>query len=121
MKTKKTSSNFSTFTLLGLVLIVVLLGGLGEIWFRVQIHRTAERIQQTDLQASDLNRRLQLVEARIAEARRPDVLLERVGGRLVRPTEGKVVWVSDPDEFEIAVSPGIGVAGGSWSETRNVP
>jgi len=116
-----TRPRFFTVFMVALTLGAILLGGLIEITFRVQIHRTADRIKQTELEIADLSRHLQLLNTRIAEAQHPDLLMERIGGRMHRPADRNVVWVSDPDGYGITFSPGNDVAGRSLTRAANVP
>lgn len=112
---------FSTVFLVALILGAILVGGLAEITFRVQIHRTADRIKETELEIADLSRHLQLLNTRIAEAQHPDLLMERVGGRMHRPADRSVVWIPDADGYEITFSPGSDIAGRSQVPTGNLP
>ena len=79
--------------------------GLGAVWMRQEISQAANRSRVLDLKMSDVERRLDEVNAEVASAVNPDVLLQqnqamRLG--LVSPREIQVVRVPESPELRLA-------------------
>lgn len=79
--------------LLGLVICTILTGVAGQVWLRLQIEHSAAAIRQHEIALRDLNRQNDYYQSQIAQHLRPDRLMERIGVRLVRPDDQRVVWV----------------------------
>ena len=79
--------------------------GLGAVWMRQEISQAANRSRVLDLKMADVGRRLDEVNAEVATAVNPDVLLQqnqamRLG--LVSPREIQVVRVGESPELRLA-------------------
>ena len=79
--------------------------GLGAVWMRQEISQAANRGRVLDLKLADVARRLDEVNAEVAVAVNPDVLLQqnqamRLG--LVSPREVQVTHVSESPELRLA-------------------
>ena len=79
--------------------------GLGAVWVRQEISQTANRSRALVAKLNDVNRRLDEVNAEIAAAVNPDVLLKqnaamRLG--LGTPKEAQVVRVEGSPEIRLA-------------------
>jgi len=79
--------------------------GLGAVWMRQEISQAANRSRVLDLKMADVERRLDEVNAEVASAVNPDVLLQqnqamRLG--LVSPREIQVVRVPESPELRLA-------------------
>lgn len=82
----------------GLAIAVVLLtvftaagGGLGVVWLRQQITRSAQNSQLLEQELADLNRRNSFVATKISRTHHPEYLLGRVGNRLQPTREHQIV------------------------------
>jgi len=95
MKKKTTAFVLPSLNLIlcGLLFAIALFGLLAQVSLRQEITRTAQSIESSERELRDLERRNQFLSARLAEAHRPDILLERMGDRLVRPNDQQVIWV----------------------------
>ena len=89
------------------LLLLVFAGslGLGAVWFRQEISQTANRSRALESRFADVERRLDRVNALVAEAANPDVLLKqneamRLG--LAVPREIQVVRVAGSPELRLA-------------------
>ena len=89
------------------LLLLVFAGslGLGAVWFRQQISRTANRSRALECKLADVERRLDEVNAQVAAAVNPDTLLRqneamRLG--LAAPREIQVVRVNGSAELRLA-------------------
>lgn len=79
--------------------------GLGAVWVRQEIYSTANRSRVVQLQVAEVERRLDEVNAEVATALNPGVLLRqnevmRLG--LVAPREVQVVRVDESPELRLA-------------------
>ena len=79
--------------------------GLGAVWLRQEISQTANRSRSLETKMANVERRLDEVNAEVAAALNPDVLLQqnqamRLG--LVSPREMQVVRVSESPELRLA-------------------
>jgi hypothetical protein len=79
--------------------------GLGAVWMRQEISQAANRSRALEMKMADVERRLDEVNAEVAAAVNPDVLLQqnqfmRLG--LVSPREIQVVRVSESPELRLA-------------------
>jgi hypothetical protein len=79
--------------------------GLGAVWMRQEISQAANRGRALEVKMADVERRLDEVNAEVAAAVNPDVLLQqnqamRLG--LVSPRELQVVRVGESPELRLA-------------------
>lgn len=79
--------------LLGVFLAVSLFGGLSQVWIQRQISQTASLIEDHEKTLQDLKRKNRFMNARIAEAQRPDELIKIVGNQMQRPDWNKIYQV----------------------------
>ena len=94
--------------LIGLTLILLVFSGslgLGAVWMRQEISQAANRGRLLEGRMADVERRLDEVNADVAAAVNPDVLLQqnqamRLG--LVAPREAQVVRVDESPELHLA-------------------
>lgn len=94
-----------------LSVLISLIGGMSLIWTRVQIRKSADRIERTERVLTDLNRRIQQVDAQIAQAHQPERLIARVEGRM-RPPEGRqIVWYRPAEREGGELVPGVAFTG----------
>lgn len=95
MKNNRTAFVLPSLNLIlcGLLFAIALCGLLAQVSLRQEITRTAQSIENNERQLRDLERRNQFLSTRLAEAHRPDVLLERMGDQLIRPRDQQVIWV----------------------------
>ncbi len=81
-------------SLLAGLVIISAMGGLTLVWLRQQITDTATRIQVTQRERIEVERRLEYLSSRIAEMHRPDVLRAQaasMGLTLTRPDARQIV------------------------------
>ena len=94
--------------LIALTLLLLMFSGslgLGAVWMRQEISQAANRSRMLEVKMADVARRLDEVNAEVAGAVNPDVLLQqnqamRLG--LVSPREIQVVRVSESPELRLA-------------------
>jgi hypothetical protein len=94
--------------LIGLTLLLLVFSGslgLGAVWMRQEISQAANRGRLLEVKMADVERRLDEVNAQVAVAVNPDVLLQqnqtmRLG--LVSPRELQVVRVGESPELRLA-------------------
>ena len=98
--------------ILSIVVLVSAVGGLGLVWMRQQITDTASRIQKLQRDSVDVQRRLEYLDAKIAELLRPDVLSHRsmeLGLGLTRPKASQIVHMGPlrlPPQMDLPVIDG---------------
>jgi hypothetical protein len=94
----KTISNYwmslIVFTLLALLLTAS--AGLGVVWMRQQIMRTAHNAKTLEQQVAQVERKSSYLLSKIAEVHSPEFLKARTQGVLVPPSKDHVVWAKLP-------------------------
>lgn len=98
---------FVNQTIVLALLLLVFSGtlGLGAVWVRQEIYSTANRSRGLQLKLADVSRRLDEVDAEVAAALNPDVLLrqnEVMKLGLVAPKEIQVVRVGESPVIRLA-------------------
>jgi hypothetical protein len=101
--------------------------GLGAVWMRQEISQAANRGRALEVKMADVERRLDEVNAEVAAAVNPDVLLQqnqamRLG--LVSPRELQVVRVGESPELRLASKHNrevFSVASATFAEGGNAP
>jgi hypothetical protein len=94
--------------LIALMLLLLVFGGtlgLGAVWMRGEISRTANRSRALAGQLTDVERRLDEVNAQVAAAVNPDALLRQgqfMNLALASPRELQVVRVDESAELRLA-------------------
>lgn len=106
MKPPPANANVNRLIALSLLLLVFSgTLGLGAVWVRQEISQTANRSRALVAKIADVERRLDEVNAQVAAAVNPDVLLKqnqamRLG--LATPKEAQVVRVDGSPELRLA-------------------
>jgi hypothetical protein len=101
--------------------------GLGAVWMRQEISQAANRSRSLEMTMADVGRRLDEVNAEVAAAVNPDVLLQqnqfmRLG--LVSPRELQVVRVPESPELRLAAKHNrevFSLASANLSDRNNSP
>jgi hypothetical protein len=90
------SSN-RTFTYLSILCVLIICGasGIGMVWMRQQISRTADRIRTTEQQITEVERRVRLLDDSIATSTQPRYLQARVANRLQPARENQLVFIQE--------------------------
>ena len=116
--------------LIALTLVLLVFSGslgLGAVWMRQEISQAANRSRVLDLKMADVGRRLDEVNAEVATAVNPDVLLQQnqaMRRGLVSPREIQVKRVNESPELRLAAKHNIEVfslATASLSARSNPP
>ncbi len=94
-----------------LSVLISLIGAMSLIWTRVQIRKSADRIERTERVLTDLNRRIQQVDTQIAQAHQPDRLIARVEGRMRVPEPRQIVWHRPAERDGDRLVPGVAFTG----------
>lgn len=91
------SSSDRTFTYLTILCVLVICGasGIGMVWMRQQISRTADRIRTTEQQIAEVQRRVQFLDQRIAASTQPRNLQAQVANRLRPARENQLVFIQE--------------------------
>ena len=82
-------------------LIVVLIGfvtvgsGFAIVWMQQQISRTADRTKRLESEFTEMVRKIDFLDERIARIHQPVVLQGEVAGRLRPSLENQLVWVQE--------------------------
>lgn len=82
-------------------MIVVLIGavtvgsGFAIVWMQQQISRTADRTKQFEAELTEMVRKIDFLDERIASIHQPVVLQGKVAGRLRPSMENQLVWVQE--------------------------
>jgi hypothetical protein len=110
------NSSDRTFTYLTILCVLIICGasGIGMVWMRQQISRTADRIRTTEHQIAEVERRVRFLDERIAASTQPRNLQARVANRLRPAREDQVVFIQERysgdayvyavrDAFEVSV------------------
>jgi hypothetical protein len=101
--------------------------GLGAVWMRQELSQAANRSRSLEMKMANVERRLDEVNAEVAAAVNPDVLLQqnqfmRLG--LVSPREIQVVRVGESPELRLASKRNreiFSLASASFSDRSNTP
>jgi len=93
--TKQVSMNPLTICLSLLILVVAGFGGMSVVWLRTKIAQSAERISQVEIEHKKINRRLQDVDAKIAESHTPEVLKAGIPASVRPSLQEQIIWVPD--------------------------
>ncbi|MGF1529796.1 MAG: hypothetical protein ACFCU4_00360 [Puniceicoccaceae bacterium] len=88
-------------------LLIVIAGGMAIVWTRVQIQRSSVRIDMAERKLVDLGRRVNELDARIASAQQPEVLIARVEGVMQRPERRQIVWYRPAPNGGEGLVPGV--------------
>lgn len=75
-----------------LALLLAASAGLGVVWMRQQITRTAHHVKTLEQQVAQVERSSSYLLSKIAEVHSPDFLKARTQGVLVPPSKEQVVW-----------------------------
>jgi len=79
---------------LALLLLAEAAGGaLAVMSLRQQWTRHAKATQDLEREVDQITRKVRTFEAEVAEAQHPDLLAERISGRLLPPQPRQIVWV----------------------------
>ncbi len=110
------NSSDRTFTYLTVLCVLIICGasGIGMVWMRQQISRTADRIRTTEQQIAEVERRVRFLDERIAASTQPRNLQARVANRLRPAREDQLVFIQEHysgdayvyavrDAFEVSV------------------
>lgn len=81
-----------------LALLLTASAGLGVVWMRQQIMRTAQHGKALELQVAQVERRSSYLLSKIAEVHSPEFLKARTQGVLVPPSKSQVVWAKLPQK-----------------------
>lgn len=98
--------------------------GLGAVWMRQEISQTANRSRAYEGQITDVERRLDEVNAQVAAALNPDALLRQnqfMTLTLATPRELQVVRVSESAELRLATKRNREVFNLSAASTEGAP
>jgi tRNA G37 N-methylase TrmD len=91
------NSSDRTFTYLTILCVLVICGasGIGMVWMRQQISRTADRIRTTEQQIAEVERRVRFLDERIAASTQPRNLQARVANQLRPAREDQLVFIQE--------------------------
>lgn len=83
------------FCLLIAIVAVTVFSGFAIVWLQQQISRTAQRSQKIESEISELDRKLNYTNGRIAKIHQPIVLQSKVADTLRPSLENQIVWVRE--------------------------
>lgn len=83
---------------LSLIVFLFITGGaLGVVWLRQQISRTAERCIAKEKELVIVQRKNAYLRTTIAQVHNPEYLKERLGAKLMVPSNKQIVWMNSDE------------------------